>query len=99
MRPQAAQAYQGMDVDWVMTFANAKAGRVGEVSVFFNAKPHGIGVGMVTGDVSLRRYPQLKQLRAGTPVHLRGAIRKVDALFNDLEITELLLTQPTAAGK
>lgn len=97
MRPQTARAYLGMDVDWPLTFANAKAGRAGEVSVYFHSESHRLS--LVTGDVSLRKYPQLKQLRIGAPVHVRGKIRNADALFIELEITDLLLTQSTEARK
>ena len=89
MRPQTARAYRGMAVDWSLTFANAKADRAGEVSVYFHSESHRLS--MVTGKVSLRRYPQLKQLRIGTLVHVRGKIREADTLFIELELTDLLL--------
>lgn len=97
MRPQVARAYRGMDVDWPLTFANAKAGRTGEASVYFHYESHRLS--LVTGDVLLRKYPQLKQLRIGAPVQVRGRIRTADTLFIELDIRDLVFAKAAKAAR
>ena len=96
MRPQAARAYQGMEGDWPLTFANAQEGRSGEAHLYFNFEPHAMR--MVRGNVSLRRYPQLRRLQVGAPVRVRGRIQKVDAFFINLEIRDLVFATAAAAA-
>lgn len=90
MRPQAARAYRGMEGDWPLTFANAQEGRSGEAHLYFNFEPHAMR--MISGIVSLRKYPQLRQLEVGTPVRVRGRIQKVDAFFIELDIRDLVFS-------
>ena len=87
MRPNAARAYRGMEADWVLKFANAKPERSDKVSVYFNVEPHDIR--MVTGSVSLRKYPELEKLPVGAPVRVCGRIQKADTLFIELEIRDM----------
>ena len=88
MRPQAARAYQGMESDWPLTFANAQEGRSGEAHLYFNFEPHAMR--MVRGNASLRKYPQLRRLQVGAPVRVRGRIKKVDTFFIELDIQDLV---------
>ena len=74
MRQQAARAYCGMEGDWPLTFANAQEGRPGEAHLYFNVEPYSLR--MIRGNVSLRKYPQLRQLHVGAPVRVRGRIQK-----------------------
>jgi len=97
MRQQAARAYCGIESDWLLTFANAKEGRPGEAHLYFNVEPHAI-MKMVSGTVSLRKYPQLRQLQVGAPVRVRGKIQKVDPFFINLEIQDLVLPQAAEAA-
>lgn len=96
MRPQAARAYQGMEGDWPLTFANAQEGRSGEAHLYFKFEPHGMR--MIRGNVSLRKYPQLRQLHVGTPVRVRGRIQRVDAFFINLEIRDLVFAKTAEAA-
>lgn len=96
MRPQAARAYQGMEGDWPLTFANAQEGRSGEAHLYFNFEPHGLR--MIRGNVSLRKYPQLRQLHVGAPVRVRGKIQKVDTFFIELEIQDLVFAKAAEAA-
>ena len=96
MRPQAARAYRGMESDWPLTFANAQARRSGEARLYFNFEPHAI-MKMVSGSVSLRKYPQLRQLQVGTPIRVRGRIQKVDTFFIELEIRDLVFAKAAEA--
>ena len=95
MRSRAARAYQGMEGDWPLTFANAQEERSGEAHLYFNFEPHGLR--MIRGNVSLRKYPQLRQLHVGTPVRVRGKIQKVDTFFIELEIRDLVFAKVAAA--
>ena len=97
MRPQAARAYRGMESDWPLTFANAQARPSGEARLYFNFEPHAI-MKMVSGSVSLRKYPQLRQLQVGTPIRVRGRIQKVDAFFIELEIRDLVFAKAAEAA-
>lgn len=96
MRSQAARAYQGMEGDWPLTFANAQEGRSGEAHLYFNFEPHALR--MIRGNVSLRKYPQLRQLHVGTPVRVRGRIQKIDAFFINLEIQDLVFAKAAEAA-
>ncbi|MBI3321086.1 MAG: hypothetical protein HYZ91_02325 [Candidatus Omnitrophica bacterium] len=91
MRPQAARAYQGMEGDWSLTFANAQEGRSGEAHLYFNFEPHGMK--LIRGNVPLRKYPQLRQLQVGAPVRVHGRIQKVDTFFINLEIRDLVFAK------
>lgn len=95
MRPQAAKAYLGKAVDWPMTFANANEEPAGQARALFRFGPHEIK--LITGNVPLSRYPQLRSMRAGERLRVRGTIRKIDTLFIELDISELVLAQPTHA--
>ncbi len=96
MRPQAARAYCGLEGDWPLTFANAQEGRSGEAHLYFNFEPHDMRV--IRGNVSLRKYPQLRQLHVGAPVRVRGKIQKVDAFFINLEIRDLVFAKVAEAA-
>lgn len=97
MRPQAACAYRGLEGDWPLTFANAQEGRSGEVRLYFNIEPHSIK--LVSGNVSLRKYPQLRQLQVGTPIRVHGTIRNIDALFIKLDIRNLVFAKAAEAAR
>ena len=96
MRPQAARAYCGMEGDWPLTFANAQEGRSGEAHLYFNVEPDAV-MKMVSGNVSLRKYPQLRRHQVGSPVRVRGKIQKVDAFFINLEIRDLVFAKAAKA--
>lgn len=96
MRPQAARTYCGLEGDWPLTFANAQEGRSGEAHLYFNFEPHGLR--MIRGNVSLRKYPQLRHLHVGTPVRVRGRIQKVDTFFINLEIRDLVFAKAAEAA-
>ena len=96
MRPQTARAYCGLEGDWPLTFADAQEGHSGEAHLYFNFEPHNIR--MIRGNVSLRKYPQLRQLQVGEPVRVRGRIQKVDAFFINLEIRDLVFAKAAEAA-
>lgn len=96
MRPEARQTYQGMEVDWSVTFTNAQAHRSSRASVYFSSGPHLLS--MIVGKVLLSEYPRLKRLQVGAPVQVRGTIRKIDALFIELEIQDLVFTKAAEAA-
>ena len=97
MRSRAARAYQGMESDWSLIFANAQEGRSGDARLYFNCEPRRM-MGMISGNASLRKYPQLRRLQAGTPVRVRGTIQKVDACFIELEIRDLVFAMASEAA-
>ena len=98
MRPQVARAYRGMEGNWPLTFANAQEGRSGEARLYFNVEPHAI-MKMVSGSVSLRKYPQLRRLEVGAAVRVRGRIQKVDTFFIELDIQNLVFTKSAVAAR
>ena len=95
MRPQAARAYHGIEGEWVLTFANAQEGPSGQARLYFTAEPHAMK--MINGRVSLRKYPQLRQLQVGAPVRVRGTIRRIEPLFIELDIRDLVFAKPAEA--
>lgn len=97
MRPQAARAYQGMEGDWPLTFANAEEGRSGEARLYFTVEPDAV-MKMVSGNVSLRKYPQLRRLQVGSPVRVRGTIQTVDTFFINLDIQDLAFAKAAEAA-
>jgi len=87
MRKEFVQQYLGLEVDWPGTLADAREQKPGQIHVVCWPEPD--GKRLIVCDVSLSEYPQLKQLRVGDPVHLRGRIRKVDVLSIELDIRVL----------
>jgi len=87
MRPQATQAYLGRSVDWSVIFANASEQPSGRAHLIFRFNQHDMG--MITGAASLAQYPQLRSLRSGERIQVRGRIRKIDTLSIELEIRDL----------
>ena len=87
MRAQAAKAYIGKDVDWVLSYANGNELSLGEAWVAFRSGPREIR--MIAGTVPLSKYPELKSLPADTAVRVRGKIREVETLIIELDIAEL----------
>ena len=97
-RPELIKQYLGMSVDWPVTFASAWESNSGMARVIFRFGR--ANVRMIAGDVSLSNYPQLKRLRAGEALRVRGRIRGVSILSIELDITELLFcleAEPVAA--
>ena len=92
MRQEAAKAYIGRMVNWPVTFANASEQSSGLAHLIFRFDSHHIN--MITGNVSLSDYPQLRALRSGERLRVRGTIRKIDQLFIELDIIKLVFTQP-----
>ena len=97
MRPKVARAYRGVEGNWPLTFANAQEGRSGEARLYFNVEPRAI-MKMVSGSVSLRKYPQLRRLEVGASVRVRGRIQKVDTFFIELEIRDLVFAKVAVAA-
>ena len=95
MRSQVVARYIGMEVDWLITLANGSEDHSGQAHLLFQFDSR--SVRMVTGEVSLSEYPQLRATRAGSPLRIRGTIRKITTLSIELEIAELLLAQTTEA--
>ena len=89
MRQQASKAYVGKTVNWPVIFANASEQPSGQAHLIFRFDEH--NVRMIVGEVPLTQYPQLRSLRSGERLRVRGTIRKIDVLFIELEIQELLL--------
>ena len=89
MRQEAASAYLGKDVDWFVAYRNAYeiSSRRAQLLFAYEASH----APMITGTVALSEYPQLKRLRAGESVRVRGTIRGVDMLQIALDIKELVL--------
>lgn len=88
--------YFGMEVDWPVTFADAWEGSADTVRVAFRFESGNIQA--VVGDASLSHYPQLRHLRRGESLRVRGRIRSVSSLWIELDITELLFClEPVAA--
>ena len=89
MRQEAANAYLGKDVGWFVVYRNAYTISSSRVQLLFAYEASHAPV--ITGTVALSEYPQLKRLRAGETVQVRGTIRNVDMLQISLDITELVL--------
>ncbi len=89
MRKEAASAYCGKEVDWFLIYRNGYEVSSGRVQLLF---AHGVGhTPMVTGTVTFSEYPQLRHLRAGETVRVRGTICSIDTLQVVLDIRELVL--------
>ncbi len=95
MRQQAAQTYIGKVINWPVIFSNASEQPSGQAHLIFCFGSHHIN--MITGNVSLSDYPQLRSLRSGERLRVRGTIRKIDQLFIELDISKLVFAQPTHA--
>ena len=87
-RPQFAQRYLGMQVDWPVRFADAWQRNAETVRVAFNVDA--LGILAVAGEVRRADHPQLERLHAREPLRVRGRIRSVRAHWIELDITELL---------
>jgi len=96
MRKEFVQRYIGVEVDWPGTLADAREQKLGQIHVVCWPEPD--GERLIVCDVSLSEYPQLKQLRVGDPLHLRGRIRKVDILTIELEIQNLMFAEAAEAA-
>lgn len=94
MRPQAAKAYLGKLVDWLVIFANASE-HSGQAHLILRSDPH--GVRMITGKVLLVEHPELRSLHSGEQIRVRGRIRKIDNLSIELEINQLVFAPATRA--
>jgi len=94
MRQEAAKAYIGKMVNWPVTFANASEQSSGQAHLIFRFDPHDMS--MITGNVLLSDYPQLRALRSGERLRVRGTIRKIDQLFIELDISKLVFTHSSA---
>jgi len=94
MRQEAAKAYLGKMVNWPVTFANASEQSSGQAHLIFCFDSYGIN--MITGNVLLSDYPQLRALRSGERLRVRGAIRKIDQLFIELDISKLVFAHSSA---
>ena len=88
MRSQVIAPYIGMGVDWPVTFANASEDRSGRVHLLFQFDSRSVRI--ITGEIPLSEYPQLRSTQAGAQLRVCGTIRKIDTLSVGLEITELL---------
>ena len=97
MRDEVMQTYIGRKVNWQLTFRNGQVGDRDEAWLIFDAEPK--GVRMVTGTVPLSKYPRLRTLPSGEIIHVRGRIRKIDAVCVDLDIAELKLPASTEAAR
>lgn len=95
VRQEAVQRYIGLEVDWPGTLADAREQKPGWVHVVCWPEPD--DKRLIVCDVPLSEYPQLKQLRVGDPLQLRGRIHKIDVLSIQLDIQELVFAK--AAGK
>ena len=96
LRSRVSRSYCGMEADWALTFADAHEGHPGEALVYFSAEP--LGMRLVRGSVTLRKYPQLRRLHAGAPVRVRGRIQKADAFSLELEIRDLVFARAVEAA-
>ncbi len=96
MRREAASVYVGKDVDWLMTYRNAYeiSSRRAQLVFAYEASHAPI----ITGAVALSAYPQLKHLRAGETVRVRGMIRSIDLLQITVDIKELVLPKMVEAA-
>ena len=96
MREQAASAYLGKEVDWCVAYRNAYelSSRRVQLLLAYEARH----APMITGTVALSEYPELKRLRAGETVRVRGTIRGVDMLQIALDIRELVFPKTAEAA-
>ena len=92
MRAETARAYIGTEVDWPVTFADGHETDPGQARLSFRFEPN--EVRKVVGEASLSRYPQLRSMQVGEPLHVRGKIHEINTLIIELEITNLLLGAP-----
>ena len=95
MRPEAIKAYLGKEVSCSATFADAREQKPGQVHVVCWCEPKSSK--LVVGDVPLADYPQLRQLRVGERLRVRGTIRKIDTLSIELDIGKIIFAQLTHA--
>ncbi len=87
-RPKFIERLVGIEVDWPVTFADAWETDGKAVRVAFHFEP--MSVRGIMGTVSLETYPQLERLRAGERLRVRGRIRKIDRMFLEMDISDLL---------
>lgn len=93
MREQAKAKYIGKQVKWTLTFLDGREGQDGEAHLTFHFNPQDIR--MVSGNVFLSEYPRLRSMQPREALRVRGAIRKIDSLCIELEISELSLVSDT----
>ena len=96
MRANAANAYIGKSVEWDLIFVDGDGTVPGRARLVFRAGS--TGVRMIMADASLEDYPYLRSLPSGEAVRVRGRIKKIDALFIQLDLTELTLQKSAEAA-
>jgi len=96
MRASAGNAYVGKEVNWNLMFVDGSERVTGKASLIFDTGV--LGDRMIRGDVSLTEHPYLRSLPSGEPVRVRGTIRRVDALFVELEVAEMTLVRTVGAA-
>lgn len=96
MRKEAAASFIGREVNWTLTFSNGSEERPGQAWLIFRSDPH--HVKMVAGYASLSDHPNLKTLQPGETVLASGRIRKIDTLYIELDIQDLVFTKAAEAA-
>ena len=96
MRKEAAASFIGREVNWTLTFSNGSEERPGQAWLIFRSDPHNMR--MVAGYASLADHPSLKTLQRNETVLVSGWVRKIDALYIELEIRDLVFAKAAAAA-
>lgn len=91
MREEAKAKYLGKQVRWMLAFLDGHVYEPGEARLTFHFDSKDIR--MVSGSVSLSKYPQLKSMQPGETLRIRGAIRKIESLCIDLDIRDLMFAK------
>ena len=91
MRENIQHGYEGRAIDWLLMFRNGSVEEDQARLIFWLASgmPR-----MISGSVSLTRYPWLKSLHADSLVRVRGCIRHIDTASADLDIAGLSIVEP-----
>ena len=97
MREQAASAYLGREVHWLLTFENGNEEPGGQAWLMFHFDPH--SVKMVEGRVSLSDYPSLRSMQSGETVLVHGQVRKISTISIELEIQDLVFAKAAEAAR
>ena len=96
MRKEFVQRYIGAEVDWSGTLADAREQKPGKIHVVCWPEPD--GGKLIVGDVLFSEYPQLKQLRVGDPIQMRGTISNIDVISIELKVRDLVFAKAAEAA-